>query len=149
METEEQLLKFLVWVAFGIGCGIGADGYRSWSQTIFRTKSFVWSDCGIWCVFAICVFLFSLYLREGEMRFYFFLGLGGGYVLYRRIFGDRVMRIWVGAITVTQKIARGGRRVVRMMIMPICFLTGSVGSAKRIVQRWFAKREDLPPTEKR
>lgn len=149
METEEQLLKFFVWMAFGMGCGVGTDAYRAWSQTICRTKNFIWADCISWCVFAFCVFLFSLYLREGEMRFYFFLGLGGGYILYRKIFGDRVMRIWDGAITALQKFVRGGRRIIRMMIMPICFLTKPMGRVKRAVQRWFAKRDDLPPTEKR
>lgn len=149
METEEQLLKLLIWMAFGMGCGIWIDAYRAWSQNLCRAEKILGADCISWCIFALSVFLFSLYLREGEMRLYFLLGLGGGYVLYRRMFGDRVMRAWKGMIAMTRHLMQWSYRIMCAMVMPIGFLAHRAVRMKRNFERWFAKRSDLPPSEKR
>lgn len=124
MDIEEQLIYFFIWLVCGMGIGSIVDGYRAW-LIARRNRKYVFEwDCAAWCALAVGIFLVSFYLNGADIRIYFFLALGGGYLVYRRIFGSRIVRLWSATIRGAERILAGGGLFVRTALTPIRILFG-------------------------
>lgn len=136
MEIKKQLTEFLVWIIYGIQVGILVDGYRAWIWQWHIRKGIVLGDCLVWCLLAVGVFSVSFYLNGGELRLYFFVTLLSGYLAYRRVVGNRMMRVWAKGIAIFRRIGRCLCRIVRFAWFPIGVLQKRCVVLLRWLRRW-------------
>lgn len=148
MEMEEQIACFLVWLICGTGVGVLLDGYRVWADMTRIKRKTVAADCLVWCVLAIGVFIVSFYLNGAQLRFYFLLALGMGYVIYRRWFGDRVRYLWSKLLKAVRHVWRWIVLAVRTVRTPFYFLLKYILKSARYIKRQIGLVQKLPPKNK-
>lgn len=90
----EQTHVFLMCIGFGFVLGIFYDLVRLIRKTFFPLKKALIIQDILYCVIStFAVFCFLLCINNGEARFFTFLGLAFGWVIYYFTFGVLVVRV--------------------------------------------------------
>jgi len=105
IHLEGQIINFLVTVALGLVMGSIFDFYYVLRYLFRPRKIFVHiSDLFIWLFMIALVFVTLLYINWGEMRFYVFLGLILGMLIYYFLFSVYMKIIYERMIKIALKI---------------------------------------------
>ena len=135
MDLAGQVVTFLMTIMTGILLGVLFDCYRV-LRGAFNPKAFVtWlADLLYWLVATAVVFIALVFSNWGELRFYVFMGILSGLVMYYnwlslfviRLFSSGV-RVLIAGLSVVKKIFIGVviRPVVycmRMISWPFMFV---------------------------
>lgn len=149
MGWEEQGTIFAACSLCGAAIGIGADGYRAW-QSAARVSRMTVNiiDCLLWCALAALVFCLMLALNGGDMRSYVFLALVLGYLVYRRLVGQRIVRLWLWCAKAVCTVCRCLRRIITLLCLPLRWCLRVAVGLVRCIRRWLAKMRKSPPEEK-
>lgn len=149
MGWEEQGTIFAVCSLFGVLVGIGADGYRAWQTAIRKDRKVVAVlDCLLWCVLAAFVCVLMVFLNGGDMRSYVFLALVVGYFVYRRLVGDRIIRLWLWCACAVQTVCRRAWRILTVLCAPLRWCMRIADSMVRWLLGRLAVMRKSPPDEK-
>ena len=145
MGWEEQGSVFAVCCLAGAFIGIGADGYRAWQMSRHTTRSvMIMLDCLLWCVLAVLVCVLMLRMNGGDMRSYVFLALAVGYLVYRQLVGQRIVRLWLSCARTVRSIFRWAWRVLVVLCLPVRWCLRAM---RWLIRRVTPKRKS-PPSEK-
>lgn len=128
MITNQAYL-FLIFVVNGLIIGLLFDFFRI-LRLSFKTKDFITyiEDIIFWIMTGIII-LYSIFaFNNGEIRFFMFLGIALGVVLYITLFSSYIISISVHIITFLKKIfiipfSYVFKILKKIFIRPISFIT--------------------------
>lgn len=116
MITNQAFL-FLVFVVIGLIIGLLFDIFRI-LRISFKTKDFVTyiEDILFWIITGILV-LYSIFIfNNGEIRFFIFIGIVIGVILYIMLFSSFIIKYSVYIINFIKKVVRV---VLKIIVIPI------------------------------
>lgn len=94
LSAHAQAELFLLTILLGGLMGLLYDGLRLFRRMMPHTRFWVQvEDALYWVVLALVVFSILLHKNAGELRFFIFLGLGGGLLLYFLVCSPWVMKV--------------------------------------------------------
>lgn len=83
MSVGQQFLFLLYLCMFGLAVGIILDFFKAWVKVYdFSRKAVFWVDFLFCLLFAFLLFYLLLIINRGEVRFYTFLALLSGIIIY-------------------------------------------------------------------
>lgn len=92
-------------VALGGAMGLIYDGLRLFRHILPHRKIWVQAEDGLyWLLLAPAVFWVLLKENSGKLRFFVFLGLGGGLLLYFLLLSPFVMKVGEGVIRLAARL---------------------------------------------
>lgn len=118
--TTHQVYVFLVFIVNGIIIGLIFDTFRI-ARKSFKTPNFVTyiEDILFWIITGITIIYSIFVFNNGELRFYIFLGLMLGIILYLLLLSKHIIKISVSIIVFTKNITR---KVINLILVPIKFI---------------------------
>lgn len=163
MDFAGQLYTFLTTMVIGVSLGFIFDFYRV-LRGIFKPRSVVtyMFDFFYWLLAIIITFGGLLASNWGELRFYVFIGLLGGAVLYFRLISRFSILILVRTIRMVLFVVGWIKMVVtKLFIKPLMYCLGvfvvpftyagrKTARAKNKVTVWLKSKlqppnQDIPP----
>ena len=129
MVTNQAYL-FLIFVINGLLIGFISDVFRI-LRISFKTKDFVTyiQDIVFWLITGAIV-LYSIFVfNNGEIRFYMFLGIAIGVILYIILFSKYIIEFNVQFIKILKNITH---KLFDLLLVPITFI-------KKILKKIFFK----------
>ncbi|WP_058300466.1 spore cortex biosynthesis protein YabQ [Gorillibacterium timonense] len=110
MTLETQAVTLAVMMACGLAMGIVFDGYRvlTWQLPFLRRLTPV-LDLLYWAGVTLFVFRALNGSNEGQLRFFIFLGLAAGVLLYYLLFSR--LTVWL-----VRKLIEGIRYTIRLIV---------------------------------
>ena len=135
MITNQAYL-FLIFVINGLIIGFLFDIFRI-LRISFKTKDFVTyiEDILFWIITGVIVLYSVFVFNNGEIRFFIFLGIIIGIILYMTIFSTYIIKFNVGVINFIKKIFNGvfrvlkipfvyiGKIIKKLLFRPVSFIT--------------------------
>lgn len=114
---QNQVYIFLIFILNGFLIGILFDSFRILRKS-FNTANFITSieDIAFWILTGLMLIYSIFKFTDGNLRFYIFLGVLLGYILYLLIFSKIYIKISVHIILFIKKI------VYYIIIVPIAFI---------------------------
>jgi spore cortex biosynthesis protein YabQ len=95
IPVYQQLVNFLVTVGLGVVIGLLFDLYYSIRKIIKPSRVIVHiGDLLIWVVITILVFIILLLTNWADVRFYVFIGIALGLLIYYLVFSNHVKKIY-------------------------------------------------------
>ena len=83
MPIEQQFRLFLYVCAFGLVAGLIFDFFKAWGKVFnFSRRAVFLVDFNFCLLFALTLFCLLLHTNRGEVRFYTFMALAIGILLY-------------------------------------------------------------------
>lgn len=125
--NAKQLQELFLSCGMGFLLGAYYDVFRFWRKTV-HSSTFVVAlqDCLFFATSAVVVFLFSLAMTEGIVRFYVLAGAAIGFWAYRRTVGNALLH----AIEGTQRwLKRGYDAVLRVLNIPVVLVKSMLNKA--------------------
>lgn len=119
MVTNQAYL-FLIFIVNGLIIGFLFDFFRILRKS-FKTKDFVTyiEDIVFWILTGFIV-LYSIFVfNNGEIRFFIFLGIALGVLLYMTIFSSSIIKVSVFVIQFIKNIII---KIIHIVSMPFSFL---------------------------
>ncbi len=119
MVTNQAYL-FLIFIVNGLIIGFLFDFFRILRKS-FKTKDFVTyiEDIVFWILTGFIV-LYSIFVfNNGEIRFFIFLGIALGVLLYMTIFSNSIIKVSVFVIQFIKNIII---KIIHIVSMPFSFL---------------------------
>ena len=112
-----QAYLFFIFIVNGILIGILFDFFRILRKS-FKTKDFVTyiEDILFWILTGFSILYFIFMFNNGEIRFFMFVAIGIGIILYMKIFSSVFIKINVNIINLLKKI------FMTIIIVPIKFI---------------------------
>ena len=81
------------------------DGLRLFRRMLSHSRFWIQAEDALyWIILALVVFLVLLHKNAGELRFFIFLGLGGGLLLYFLVCSPWVMAVGERVLYIVKKI---------------------------------------------
>lgn len=95
MTVYDQMIIFAITMGLGVVIGITFDFYRA-ARGLWRPKMIatVIGDMLIWLFLTVITFAVLLVSNWGEVRFYVFIGIFAGALVYYRLFSSTVVNWW-------------------------------------------------------
>jgi spore cortex biosynthesis protein YabQ len=144
MEVNAQLISFLTTLFIGILLGAIFDFYRV-SRAVFQPRLWVTYllDGLYWLIAIIITFVCLLMSNWAELRFYIFMGIILGAILYYKLCSRYTIFFSVGAIKWCIFIVRYIRGIVfRWILQPIGYLLGIFKTPFRYVKKYLKKSKE-------
>ncbi|MBR0490550.1 MAG: spore cortex biosynthesis protein YabQ [Clostridia bacterium] len=119
MVTNQAYL-FLIFIVNGLITGFLFDFFRILRKS-FKTKDFVTyiEDIVFWILTGFIV-LYSIFVfNNGEIRFFIFLGIALGVLLYMTIFSNSIIKVSVFVIQFIKNIII---KIIHIVSMPFSFI---------------------------
>lgn len=112
-----QAYLFFIFIINGILIGILFDFFRILRKS-FNTKDFVTyiEDVLFWILIGFSILYFIFVFNNGEIRFFMFVAIGLGVILYMKIFSSVFIKISVDIINFFKKI------FMTIIIVPIRYI---------------------------
>ena len=112
-----QAYLFFIFIVNGILIGIFFDFFRILRKS-FNTKDFVTyiEDILFWILTGFSILYFIFIFNNGEIRFFMFVAIGIGVILYMKIFSSIFIKINVNVINILKKIC------TTIIVIPIKFI---------------------------
>lgn len=126
MITNQAFL-FLIFIVNGLIIGFLFDFFRILRKS-FKTRDFITylEDIAFWILTGFIV-LYSIFVfNNGEIRFFIFLGIALGVVLYMTIFSNSIIKVSVFVISFIKNIVKKIIKIVSIPFSIILKLTKSV-----------------------
>lgn len=126
MITNQAFL-FLIFIVNGLIIGFLFDFFRILRKS-FKTRDFITylEDIAFWILTGFIV-LYSIFVfNNGEIRFFIFLGIALGVVLYMTIFSNSIIKVSVFVIQFIKNIVKKIIKIVSIPFLIILKLTKSV-----------------------
>lgn len=103
--VENQAYLFLVFSLTGVVLGVLFDFFRVLRKT-FKTGDFVTyiEDILFWILTGFSILYFIFIFNNGEIRFFMFVAIGIGVILYMKIFSSIFIKINVNIINFFKKV---------------------------------------------
>lgn len=114
---QQQAYAFLIFILNGLLIGILFDTFRIFRKS-FKTPDFITyiQDFVFW-LFSGLILLYSIFkFNNGELRFFIFLGVTIGFVIYMLIFSKLLISVSVSVINIFKKIFN------YIVVVPIKFI---------------------------
>lgn len=115
MITNQAFL-FLIFTLDGLIIGLLFDFFRILRKS-FKTPNFVTyiEDILFWILTGFLV-LYSIFtFNNGEIRFFIFLGIGIGIILYMLIFSNFIIKINVTIIGILKKMTKNIKKIIEKL----------------------------------
>lgn len=112
-----QANLFLIFVINGVIIGVLFDSFRILRKS-FKTSDFITTieDILFWIIAGIII-LYSIFVfNDGEIRFFMFIGIFLGTLLYMLLISKYVIKISVSAIKIIKKVLKV---IFKILIFPI------------------------------
>lgn len=118
--AQNQGYVFLICILSGALIGIFFDIFRIYRKS-FKTPDFITylQDITFWVLTGLFVLYVVFKFNNGELRWYIFLGIILGMILYILIFSKHFIKINVIIISFVKKIVI---KLFEFVLIPICFL---------------------------
>lgn len=149
VSINEQTLIFVSCIAAGILIGFVFDIFR-----IFRTVrrcGTIGTACGdiVFWIVALCILFATIYITgDGQMRWFVFLGAGGGFLLYLCAVSPTAAKWLLKIVRTTDGILRRCLRIVFVPFFKIfAVFADKCGKMKKIVKN--AQRKSSENHKKR
>lgn len=149
MELSLQAKTFLAVMATGVLLGITFDFYRV-LRGVFKPHWFVTglADLSFWVIATAAVAGALLMTNWGELRFYVFIGLMVGTLLYYRLFSRHTMHILIGLIRIIATINGYFRLIIlHVIVRPLVLIGRILWLPVNFVSRRLAETSKKPPDE--
>lgn len=132
LPFAQQLYAFGMTVVAGIAAGLVFDLYRLVRRHLRPNPAVSWlMDLLFWLVLTPVVFALLLVGNWGELRFYVFLGLASGLVLYFGLFSQPVRGIMAGLCRcLGQSLLFACRLLVGLLSWPLRLARGWSGAGR-------------------
>ncbi len=90
---ENQLISFVIYVAIGIILGVIFDFFRAFRKSIKHSNIATYIEDIIYVIIAFLIVVVALQIfSDGELRFYIFLGILIGFVIYFVLFSRYLLK---------------------------------------------------------
>lgn len=154
MQVDSQLHTFIITIATGILLGVLFDCYRVLRGTFKPRVVMTWvADLLYWLIATVVVFLALIVSNWGELRFYVFLGIISGVVLYYRLLSLYAIRLFSAIIKLVKWIITVLKKMLMFIIKPIVFCITIVCWPFRFinskVRSWYRIRYPRPPIDEK
>lgn len=149
MELSLQAKTFLVVMATGALLGMTFDFYRV-LRGVFKPHWFVTglADLSFWVAATAAVAGALLMTNWGELRFYVFIGLSVGTLLYYRLLSRHTMHILIGLIRVIATIIGYVRLIIfHAILKPLVMIGKILWLPVNFVSRRLAELTKKPPDD--
>ncbi len=105
LSAHDQAELFLLTILLGGLMGLLYDGLRLFRRILPHKRFWIQTeDFLYWIILALAVFSVLLHKNAGEIRFFIFLGLGGGLLLYFLVCSPFIMRVGEGVLYGAKKV---------------------------------------------
>ena len=154
--VAEQIITFLVTVILGLITGLTFDLYETLRKyTKPRKVCTALGDFLVWVIITTIVFAVLFYANWGEVRFYVFIGLGGGVLCYKKFLSPSFLFLFDKLFLVIFKILFGLHKIskfilkvflypVKIFKKPYAFLkrklTGKTLCLKKFINRFHLQK---------
>jgi spore cortex biosynthesis protein YabQ len=154
VQVDNQLYTFIITIATGILLGVLFDCYRVLRGTFSTKVVMTWvTDLLYWLIATVIVFLALIVSNWGELRFYVFLGIVSGVILYYRLLSLYAIRLFSaivrsikGMINLIRKIIRFIIRPVALCIKIVCWPFHFISSKAKV---WYHLKYPKPPIDEK
>lgn len=124
MTLEEQYVSLTLMIAMGVWFGASFSVYQHF---VHPKKGRRWilliSDPLFWIVQAVLLFSLLLPVNEGQLRFYYFLGIALGFAFYKALLEKPFMRLFGKIVTMFVRTGRfTAKTVYHLLVYPLFFL---------------------------
>ncbi|MBM6829858.1 spore cortex biosynthesis protein YabQ [Anaerotignum lactatifermentans] len=107
LSISGQAQLFLLSIALGGAMGWIYDGLRLFRRMMPHGRVLVQTEDALyWLFLAPAVFWVLLKENSGELRFFIFLGLGGGLLLYFLVLSPPVLKVGEGVLRLAARVIR-------------------------------------------
>ncbi len=140
MTLEVQFVTLFLMIGSGAALGVCFDVIGTTSSR-FRFHAVVQAvlDAAYWAAATMFVFRVLFYANYGEVRFFVFLGLAVGALLYFWLFGRAVRRVTDWILRLLERTARLIIRIIRIMLRPLVYTFRLLARAAVKIYRISAK----------
>lgn len=91
---ENQLISFVIYVAIGIILGVIFDFFRAFRKSIKHSNIATYIEDIIYVIIAFLIVVVALQIfSDGELRFYIFLGIIIGNVIYFALISKYLLKV--------------------------------------------------------
>lgn len=91
---ENQLISFVIYVAIGIILGVIFDFFRAFRKSIKHSNIATYIEDIIYVIIAFLIVVVALQIfSDGELRFYIFLGILIGFVIYFALISKYLLKV--------------------------------------------------------
>lgn len=143
MEINAQLISFLTTLCIGIILGAIFDFYRV-SRNMFKPRAWItWVfDALYWLVAIVITFIGLLFCNWAELRFYIFIGIMVGTLLYFKICSRYTVLFSIHTIKFCIWLVKYLKNFfVRFLLQPIGYLLGIFSTPFSYVKKRLKRRK--------
>lgn len=120
IHVTSQILVFGAMMLCGMAGGLLFDFFRAVRKLIRMNTLWVGlCDLCFWTLCTAAVFYAARFTNQGQLRWYEFIGMISGLLLYFLLFGSLMVR---GLTVVLRVLAKGFLAAVRLMLIPVRLL---------------------------
>lgn len=154
MQVDSQLYTFIITIATGILLGALFDCYRVLRGTFRPRAVMTWvTDLLYWLIATVIVFLALVVSNWGELRFYVFLGIVSGVILYYRLLSLYAIRLLLAIIRLIKGIVTLFKKAVVFIIKPIVLCINIIYWPFRFfgskAKGWYYTKFPKPPIDEK
>ena len=135
--VKNELFVFGVSLLTGLLAGMIFDFFRVMRRMGEKSGARVMAeDIFLWIGEACLVFAAIYSFNSGQIRFYFFLGMAIGFVLYLLTVSFLIIKLWMFLYKILHFLCQKTFLLCRFLLKPVLFLTGiSQKIFKKIIKR--------------
>ena len=123
-SVKNELFVFGISLLTGLLAGLLFDFFRAMRRMGEKSGARVMAeDIFLWISEACLVFAAIYSFNSGQVRFYFFLGMGIGFVLYLLTVSFIFIKLWVFLYKILHFLCQKTLLLCRFLLKPIMFLT--------------------------
>lgn len=151
---DSQLHTFIITIATGIFLGILFDGYRVLRGTFRPRVVMTWvADLLYWLIATVVVFLALVVSNWGELRFYVFLGIVSGVIVYYRWLSLYAIRLLSAIVRLVKGIIMLLKKMIMFVIKPVAWCINMFywpfEFSSRKVKGWYHLKYPTPPIDEK
>ena len=153
MDLAGQVLTFLITIMTGVTLGVLFDSYRVLRGTFNPKTLMTWvADLLFWLVATAVVFIALVFSNWGELRFYVFMGILSGLVMYYNWLSLYFMRLFAIAIRVIIAGLSFMKKIfIGIFLTPVIYCVRMISGPFMFVGRkaikWCRTRWPKPPDD--
>ena len=122
--VRNELFVFLTSLLTGLSAGLIFDFFRAMRRMGEKSGAKVMlEDIFLWISEACLVFVSIYSFNSGQLRFYFFVGMGIGFVLYLLTVSFLFIKFWVFLYKILHFLFQKMFFLCRFLFKPVTFLT--------------------------
>lgn len=125
MEHSVQLFTFFITIVTGIVLGLVFDCYRVFWRTVKPKLVLTWIlDLLYWLIATVIVLVALLFSNWGELRFYIFIGIVSGAIVYYRLLSTYIIKIIIYTVHMVSILINFINNILNILIFrPAIYLT--------------------------